>query len=144
VTEFVSVILRAWTDIFVLCACASTDIALGSPDALRARFGRQTARIAASACKLARVTREEIMSTCFELLFVEQGAPFAPDAMANAYAGHGAARGPVLCTTELGLQCLTRRLARGADEPDETAARTLLLPKVILETVPQVLDNMAA
>ncbi|KAI0034230.1 hypothetical protein K488DRAFT_77385 [Vararia minispora EC-137] len=144
VNEFVNVILRAWADIFVLCSCTSADIALASLDALRARFGQQTARIAASACKLARVVKEDIMSTNFELLFVEQGAPFVPDEMTNAYAGFGAARGAVLCTTELGLQCLTRKRVKRDCEEDETTARTLLLPKVILESVAQVLDNMSS
>ena len=101
-------------------------------------------RIAIRACKLARVINEEIMSTNFELLFVENGTRFKPDSMVNAYANAAAPVGPVLCTTELGLQCVTRaRIKPGADV-DETVSRTLLLPKVVLETVPQVLDNMSS
>ena len=143
--EFVTQILRAWTEIFVLCNCTSVEgITLHSMDALRARFGRQCMRIASRACKLARVINEEIMSTNFELLFVENGTRFKPESMVNAYANAAAPVGPVLCTTELGLQCVTRaRIKPGADV-DETVSRTLLLPKVVLETVPQVLDNMSS
>ena len=141
VNEFVLQILRAWAEIFILCGCSSPDMALGSLDALRARFGRQLARIGISACSLARVTKEQIMSTNFEILFVDAGARFDNTEMTNACTGYGDTRGAVLCTTELGLQCVTRKRIKSSADEDETVERTLLLPKVILESVGQVLDR---
>ncbi|KAI0316058.1 hypothetical protein OF83DRAFT_298888 [Amylostereum chailletii] len=140
--EFVVQILRAWAEVFILCGCTSPDVALASLDALRARFGRQLQRIAHGACNLARVVKEQIMSTNFDVLFVDQGTPFAAAEMTNAYAGYGGARGPVLCTTELGLQCVTRKRMKPGADADETVERMLLPPKVILESVAQVLDHL--
>ncbi|KAI0058164.1 hypothetical protein BV25DRAFT_1297034 [Artomyces pyxidatus] len=142
IQDFVLQILRAWADIFVLCGCATTE----PLDALRARFGAQAQRIALSACGLARVISEEIMSTNFEVILIEQGRAFDAATMANAFAGYGPSTGAVLCTTELGLRCSTRKNAKAVADGlvgESIERTTLLLPKVILETVPQILDHMS-
>ncbi|THH15692.1 hypothetical protein EW146_g4824 [Bondarzewia mesenterica] len=144
VSEFVDNIIRSYADIFTLCGCTNTEVDLTSVDALQTRFGSQIWRIAQSACDLARVTKEGIMSTNFEVILVEQGRIFDAVAMTNAFAGFGASKGAVLCTTELGLRCSTRRNARavahrlgGAETIERT---TLLQPKVILEAVAQIFE----
>jgi hypothetical protein len=84
------------------------------------------------------------MSTNFEVILSEQGRNFDPSSMINAFGTFGESSGEVLCSTELGLRCVTKRNARAAADGlvegcvDSTM---LLLPKVILEGVADVLDG---
>jgi hypothetical protein len=141
VQDFITQILRAWADVFALCGVAPFELTL---DVLKQRFGEQTQRVVRSACALARVLHEDIMSTNFEVVLSEQGRAFDPACMANAFGTFGESSGEVLCTTELGLRCVTRKNARVAVDGlleggfDSTM---LLLPKVILEGVADVLDG---
>lgn len=141
VQDYITQILRAWTDVLILCGCAPSELTL---DVLRPRFGAQTQRVVRSACTLARVLHEDIMSTNFEVILAEQGNPFDPSCMINAFGGFGESSGAVLCSTELGLRCSTKKNARAAADGlvEGTLDKTmLLLPKVILEGVADILDG---
>lgn len=103
---------------------------------LRNRFESQLRRVAQSALRIAVVTKEQVLSTNFEVIGVEVGRAFERKYMVNLfdeyYAG-GAKDGNgerVLCTTEVGLKCFS---GGGGDE------RTLVQPTVILESVVQVI-----
>lgn len=139
--DFITQILRAWSDVLILCGVAPSELTL---DALKPRFGEQTQRVVRSACALARVLHEDIMSTNFEVILIGQGRAFDPSCMANAFGTFGESSGEVLCTTELGLRCVTKKNPRAAVDGlldggfDSTV---LLLPKVILEGVADVLDG---
>lgn len=91
------------------------------------------------------------MSTNFELILVEQARPYDTATMTNAFGGYAASKGSVLCTTELGLRCSTRKTvnvkamdgtAKGvAVNGAQGIERTVLLqPKVVLESVAQVFE----
>jgi hypothetical protein len=141
VQDFITQILRAWADVLVLCGVAPSELTL---DMLRPRFGEQTQRVVRSACSLARVLHEEIMSTKFEVILTEQGRAFDPSCMANAFGELGESSGAVLCSTELGLRCVTKNNARAAVDglfEGSLDSTMLLLPKVILEGVADVLDG---
>ena len=82
------------------------------------------------------MTKQQVLSTNFEVISVEVGREFERKHMVNLfdeyYAG-GAKDGTgerVLCTTEVGLRCFS---GGGVDE------RTLVQPTVILESVVQVI-----
>ncbi|TFK36652.1 hypothetical protein BDQ12DRAFT_653955 [Crucibulum laeve] len=140
-TELADTILRWSSDIFLISG-AAPDIA--SRDGLRARFGEQVRRIARAVCSLARVTREEIMSTNFEVVVADPQQPFdaaqGGGGMQDAFGEYGASRGAVLATTEIGLRC-TKRMGGGPEGQGVTLEqRTLLQPKVVLESVLDVLD----
>ncbi|KAI0367734.1 hypothetical protein BV20DRAFT_535124 [Pilatotrama ljubarskyi] len=172
VSELVTTMLRWSAAVFTLCGSANAPT---SDSSLHA----QLRRIAEAVYKLARVTREEILSTTFEVLVVDGGIPFEPGRMLNKMRegegdehasqlsmmadvgvghanghgalvnghghGHGKAHsahpedsGRVLCTTELGLRCVTRRDARSSSavsdadtDGDAFDSRMLLLPKVL-------------
>ena len=105
-------------------------------DNLRNRFESQLRRVAQSALRIAAATKQQVLSTNFEVISVEVGRDFERKLMINLfdeyYAG-GARDGNgerVLCTTEVGLRCYS---GDGADE------RTLVQPTVILESVVQVI-----
>jgi hypothetical protein len=141
VQDFITQILRAWADVLILCGCAPSEATL---DVLRPHFGAQTQRVVRSACDLARVLHEDIMSTNFEVILAEQGRAFDPSCMTNAFGAFGESSAAVLCSTELGLRCSTKRNARAAADGlvEETIDKTmLLLPKVILEGVADILDG---
>lgn len=141
VQDFITQILRAWADVLILCGCTPSEVTL---DKLRTRFGAQTQRVIRSACALAQILHEDVMSTNFEVILSEQGRNFDPSSMINAFGTFGESSGEVLCSTELGLRCVTKRNARAAADGlvegcvDSTM---LLLPKVILEGVADVLDG---
>ena len=141
VHDFITQILRAWADVLILCGCAPSELTL---DMLRTRFGTQTQRVVRSACALAQILHQDIMSTNFEVFLSEQGRSFDPYCMVNAFGTVGESSGAVLCSTELGLRCVTKKNARAAADGliegclDSTM---LLLPKVILEGVADVLDG---
>jgi hypothetical protein len=79
------------------------------------------------------------MSTSFDVVAVEHSEPFDSKSMLDAFGDYGPSRGTVLCTTELGLRCTTR--ISGEPENEGTIERRLLLrPKVLLESVVDVLD----
>ncbi|TFK94095.1 hypothetical protein K466DRAFT_477329 [Polyporus arcularius HHB13444] len=182
VTELVTAMFRWSTAVFALCG--SSNAPTPSDSSLNATLRR----IAEAVYKLARVTREEILSTTFEVLIVDAGVPFEPGRMLNkmregeyegddhasqlsAFAdghyshpnGHangnsalansnGRANGTpdsgkVLCTTELGLRCVTRRDTRNsgfsdtAAEGDAFESRMLLQPKVLLDSAMDVIER---
>lgn len=139
--DFITQILRAWADVFVLCGCSSSELTL---DKLRTRFGTQTQRVVRSACALAQILHEDIMSTNFEVILSEQGRNFDPSCMTNAFGTFGESSGAVLCSTELGLRCVTKKNARAAVDgliEGSLDSTMLLFPKVILEGVADVLDG---
>jgi hypothetical protein len=84
------------------------------------------------------------MSTNFEVTLSEQGRSFDPSCMTNAFGTFGESSGAVLCSTELGLRCMTKNNARAAADgliEGCVESTMLLLPKVILEGVADVLDG---
>ncbi|KAI0775236.1 hypothetical protein BD413DRAFT_654021 [Trametes elegans] len=178
VSELVTTMIRWSSAVFSLCGSGSSPV---SDPSLHA----QLRRIAEAVYKLARVTREEILSTTFEVLMVDGGMTFEPGKMLNKMRegegdehasqlsmmadvgltnGHGALmnghghghgklhashpedNGRVLCTTELGLRCITRRDVRSstaseAGVGDPFDHRMLLLPKVLLDTAMDVIER---
>ena len=84
------------------------------------------------------------MSTNFEVVLSEQGRVFDPSRMANAFGELGESSGSVLCSTELGLRCVTKKNAGASVDgllEGSMDSTMLLLPKVILEGVADVLDG---
>jgi hypothetical protein len=140
VNDLVETIFRWSSDIFIISGCSNPQKASSSLEGLRARFGTQVRRIANAVYKLAKITREEIMSTNFDVVAIEHGQTFDKTEMVDAFEDYGTSIGAVLCTTDLGLSCSTRKSA-GELGPDEYVDRRLLLrPKVVLESVADVLD----
>jgi hypothetical protein len=142
VQDIITQILRAWADVLVLCGCAPSELTL---DILRPRFGEQTQRVVRSACALARVLHEDIMSTNFEVILSGHGRAFDPSCMANAFGTFRESSGAVLCSTELGLRCVTKKNTRVTVDglfEGSVDSTMLLLPKVILEDVADMLDGM--
>lgn len=142
VNDLCETILRWSSDVFIIAGCQSYETAsTSSRDGLRARFGDQVLRIAKSVTRLARVTREDIMSTSFDVIAVNQSDPYNPNGMSDAFGDYGASRGAILATMELGLRCTTRLRQSESSEADvRLEQRMLLLPKVVLESVLDVLD----
>lgn len=130
VDELMDMMLRWSADILVLSGSPPMNV---SVDALRSRFGVQLRRVAQGAWRLARVTREEIISTNFEVVAVEHETPFDGHTMINVFEQYGTSKGRVLCTSEIGLQCFRT----GGEEKGQF--RTLVPPTVVLESVVQVL-----
>lgn len=182
VTELVTTMLRWSSAVFTLCGSAN------APTASDASLHTQLRRIAEAVYKLARVTREDILSTTFDVLIVDSGAPFEPGHMLNKMEhdmeehvsqiadvglglnpsanrsgilvgadgdlngsanGNGAQdSGRVLCTTELGLRCVTRRDLKSTSgfpeagaEADLFESRLLLQPKVLLDSAMDVIER---
>ena len=166
-SELVTTMLRWSNAVFALCGSSGASASAASA------LHPQLRRIAEAVYKLARVTREDILSTVFEVLTVDSGAPFEPGRMLNkmregephddaaeaasvvADVGlRGASplpgapdEGHVLCTTELGLRCVTRRDPRstvcveGAEGPELFESRMLLLPKVLPDSAMDVIER---
>ncbi|KIP05864.1 hypothetical protein PHLGIDRAFT_107713 [Phlebiopsis gigantea 11061_1 CR5-6] len=137
VSELVTTMLRWSAAVFDVSGCSPKDKSDASSSTLRS----QLRRIAEAVYKLALVTREDILSTNFEVVLVESGGAFDGVSMCNAFAeghdgAHGRAGDKILCTTELGLKCTTRR-GKGQTERESVdemfERRTLLQPKVVLE-----------
>jgi len=143
--ELAETMFRWSADILLIAGCQNTDkLSVASREGLRARFGENVRRITKTACRLAQVTKEEIMSTCFEIIAVEHGEIFDPGRMMDTFGEYGVSSGSIVSTTELGLRCKTRK-SRGAQEDGnkgivETEVRLLLPPKVILESVLEFVD----
>ena len=169
--------LRWSNAVFLLCGSSGASASAASS------LHPQLRRIAEAVYKLARVTREEILSTTFEVLTVDGGVSFEPGRMLNKMregehddehgsvvadvglalpthalglnhtGANGAStpdEGHVLCTTELGLRCVTRRDPRasvyaGVDSGEQGAdpfeRRMLLLPKVLLDSAMDVIER---
>ncbi|KAH8099955.1 hypothetical protein BXZ70DRAFT_1000522 [Cristinia sonorae] len=175
ISELVTTMLRWSSSVFILSGCTSAPhnnhpkppsgkepiVPVLHAATLRA----QLRRIAEAVCKLARVTREEILSTSFEVVSVECGGAFEEESMLNAFSDHhehltavngnrnGRAGkkgqgGNVLCTTELGLKCTTRKgksimaveSDAGEQKEDVFERRMLLPPKVVLDSAVDALD----
>lgn len=99
-------------------------------------FEPQLRRIAESVLRIATGTKEQVLSTNFEVISAEAGRDFDGKHMANlfdeyytgmAQDGNGER---VLCTTDIGLRCFS---GNGVGE------RILIQPVVILESVVQII-----
>jgi hypothetical protein len=101
------------------------------PD-FRDNFGPRLQLIAQSALRIAKATREQVLSTNFEVISAKAEEKFENTHMTNIFEdyeaeGAGARNGEkVLCTTEVGLRCSS---GNGDDR------RTLVQPEVVLESV---------
>ncbi|EJD06534.1 uncharacterized protein FOMMEDRAFT_165309 [Fomitiporia mediterranea MF3/22] len=106
------------------------------------KYRTQLKRISELANRFAYIIREGTMSTDFQPLFVESVREFNGVTMENVYEGYGPSRGRVLCTTEIGLQCLTNKGKEGREfSPQTVERRVVLKPRVVLESIVQVLDR---
>jgi len=165
ITDLTDTILRWSSDIFLIAGCLtyeSTSSPPASPDtSLRSRFGEHIRRFSQSVIHLAKVLRQEILSTSFELIAIDpndpkssssstassnglSGPPFHERTMMDAFGEYGHSHGCVLATTELGLRCVTRigtREGVGSEEEVLLEQRVLLMPKVVLDSVLDVLDQ---
>ncbi|KAH7928098.1 hypothetical protein BV22DRAFT_1083726 [Leucogyrophana mollusca] len=143
VNEMTETIFRWSLDIFVISGSTNPQQVPSTRETFRNRFGAQVRRISKAACRLAQVTREEIMSTNFEVVAVDNGKGFDALEMSDAFEDYGSSKGVVLCTTELGLRCSTRKPTSetaGPAEEGSTERRLLLRPKVVLESAVDVID----
>ncbi|KAF5327640.1 hypothetical protein D9619_004134 [Psilocybe cf. subviscida] len=201
VSELSDTILRWCTDIFAVANCRSfasapTATATPGPGArspaaspaiptaseppaaqLRARYLDQIRRISRAVLRLASVTREDIISTSFEVVIADPSGTFVEGEMVDAFGDYSESDGAILVTMELGLKCVTRvsplpsevlglqtngsNGSAGSNGNGAGAGRTqavngkenagveegiletriLLQPKVVLESVLEVLDN---
>ena len=102
----------------------------------------QLRRIVDIASKTALVIREGTMSTDFTPYFVDASKEFDPNTMHNIYEGYGPSRGVVLCTAEMGLRCYTNNGREGRTLGENEIEKLVVLkPKVVLESVVQILDR---
>lgn len=136
-------ILRWTLDIFMICGCSNPQSNSASRDAFRTRFQAQVKRISKNACNLAQISREEIISANFEVVAAESGRTFDAQEMIDVFEECGTSNGAVLCTTELGLRCSTRKTTAETDTESEgnVERRLLLRPKVMLESAVDVIDQ---
>lgn len=143
VNEMTETIFRWAFDLFLICGSTSPQSNLSSREAFRSRFGSQVKRISKSACRIAQIIREEIMSTNFEVIGADSGRTFDAQEMVDAFEDYGTPKGTVLCTTELGLRCSTRKAIADplTSREENTERRLLLRPKVILESAVDMLDQ---
>ena len=167
ITELVATMLRWSSTVFALAGSSPT--AEPSPALVPST---QLRRIAEAVYRLARVTREEILSTSFEVVLVDGGEAFEESSMSNKMRDYeeviaadddaglhdqsnvrpgggranGAGTGKVLCTTELGMRCVTRKSKRDSaaseDNVEEPFENRILLPaKVVLDSALDALDR---
>lgn len=138
ISELVTTMFKWAAAVFDVSGCSPKDKSDASMSTLRS----QLRRIAEAVYKLSLVTREDILSTSFEVILAENGASFESANMSNAFSDGHAPRASregekVLCTTELGLKCVTRRgkthTPSERDEGELFERRMLLQPKVVLE-----------
>lgn len=144
VTDLTEVILRGCLDIFTISGCSKFDYVPFSRESLRTRFMDQVSRMCETVCTLERVSRQEIMSTNFEIISVDRSEDFKPSVMLDAFGDYSTSRGRILCTMDLGLKCTTKK--SGADSSSIIGEspfeeRMLLQPRVVLESVLDVLQN---
>ncbi|KAL6302510.1 hypothetical protein BKA93DRAFT_736801 [Sparassis latifolia] len=144
--------LRGLLAILAISGC--TDSRGVHRDPLRTRFGGALARIGERAERIAGAVKEGVMSGVFEVTWVTgKGVSnglgkegewwFDRATMDNVYAGHGSERCKVLCTVEFGLLCVQRVGWASANvngnEVDSHVINLLLKPKVLLESVSEIL-----
>lgn len=182
INELSDTILRWCADIFSIANCHSfspshaTSSPSSSPPAsispptatpplspsaqLRQLYLDQIRRISRAVMRLANVTREDIMSTSFEVAIADPSVAFQEGEMVDAFGDYSETHGRILVTMELGLKCVTRVIdtisepvngssAQGQNEGRGGAlveeglleSRLLLQPKVVLESVLEVLDR---
>jgi hypothetical protein len=144
VNDLAETILRWSLDVFIVSGCILFDSSPFTRDSIRSRFRDQVARITRSLVKLERVSREEIMSTNFDIVSVDPTDAFDPTTMSDAFGEYTSSRGTLLCTMELGLKCTTRRSVgspNGEKQEVTYERRILLLPRVVLESVLNVIDT---
>ncbi|KDR76019.1 hypothetical protein GALMADRAFT_67842 [Galerina marginata CBS 339.88] len=153
INELSDTILRWCADIFLIANGHS--FSPSSP--LRMLYLDQIRRISRSVMRLASVTREDIMSTSFEVAIADPSGAFEEGEMVDAFGNYGESHGRVLVTMELGLRCMTRAANEASDggkgmQRDNAGSngvmangilesRLLLQPKVVLESVLEVLDR---
>lgn len=164
ISELVTTMLWWSASVFTVSGCSSPPVdGKDSKDPIAgANLCAQLRRIAEAVYKLANVSREEILSTSFEVALVQSGDPFEDALMTNkmrdyeVFVADEAERpasphartdgGKVLCTTELGLRCVTRK-ANTAQMQEEGVegelfeSRTLLLPKVVLHSAVDAIER---
>ncbi|KAG1887025.1 hypothetical protein F4604DRAFT_1719683 [Suillus subluteus] len=141
INEMTETIFRWSLDIFLISGSTNPQPNPASRENFRARFGAQVKRISKAACRLAQVTKEEIMSANFEVIAADSGQPFDGQEMMDAFEDYRSSDGVVLCTTELGLRCSTSKPTSDASTSEESIDRRILLrPKVVLESVVEVID----
>lgn len=145
--------LRWSASVFTISGCSSPPVDGKDKDPVPANLRAQLRRIAEAVYKLAKVTREEILSTSFEVVLVESGNSFESVDMSNAFQEFQATPNPpiggdrVLCTTELGLKCVTRmgksvQPLEGSEKDNDVFERRMLLqPKVVLDSAVDVLEQ---
>ncbi|KAJ6609255.1 hypothetical protein B0H10DRAFT_1814098 [Mycena sp. CBHHK59/15] len=107
---------------------------------VRQTFGEQVGRMVKSVAGIARICKEEIMSTNFDILMVEASQNYDERTMMDAFDGvyessQARSQGTVLATTELGLRRMTRRSAPDKVEERTIEQQLLIKPKVILDSV---------
>lgn len=182
INELSDTILRWCADIFLIANChsfspshtspspsSSPPISISPPTAtppltpsaqLRQLYLDQIRRISRAVMRLANVTREDIMSTSFEVAIADPSVTFQEGEMVDAFGDYSETHGRILVTMELGLKCVTRVIdtigepvngnsAQGQNEKGGSAlveegvleSRLLLQPKVVLESVLEVLDH---
>lgn len=182
INELSDTILRWCADIFLIANChsfspshtgpspsSSPPISISPPPAtppltpsaqLRQLYLDQIRRISRAVMRLANVTREEIMSTSFEVAIADPSVAFQEGEMVDAFGDYSETHGRILVTMELGLKCVTRVIdnigepangnpGQGPNEKGASAlaeegvleSRLLLQPKVVLESVLEVLDR---
>lgn len=198
VSDLSNTMLRYSSSVFNLCGVSPAANGTGPqvptkdivPQLNSPTLNAQLRRIAEATAKIARVTREDILSTTFEVILVNPSSSFDEVGMINAFReihfgsqvsspnGNGSAtpasgvenekqskggstkptkngttvvvKNQVLCTTELGLRCVTRKgqtsLENGASVAEEAQSsdlfetRVLLAPKVVLDSAVKALD----
>lgn len=141
INEMTETIFRWSLDIFLISGSTNPQPNPASRENFRARFGAQVKRISKAACRLAQVTKEEIMSANFEVIAADSGQSFDGQEMMDAFEDYRSSDGVVLCTTELGLRCSMSRATSDAPASEESIDRRILLrPKVVLESVVEVID----
>lgn len=141
--ELCESIYRYCSDILLLSGCTgnpSDRTSLSSREGLRSRFGDQVRRLARSVCKLSTLTRQEIFSANFELLLASHNDSFDMRKMEDAFAAYVPSKGPILATTEFGLRWTTRRSDTGTVGKNDIETRILLKPKVVVESVLDLVD----
>jgi len=113
-------------------------------DEIMTKFGGRLAAVARLAIRLQKVIGQDITSTDFEVIYVENGARFDPAMMDDAYAetpskaqrnktakkARAADSEGILCTSELGLRKLVREQKEG--KITEWRGDILIKPKVVL------------
>ncbi|OCH94419.1 hypothetical protein OBBRIDRAFT_810547 [Obba rivulosa] len=140
VTELANTMMRWSNTVFTLS---------GSTSPADPPLSGRLRRIADAVFNLARITREEILSTAFEIMLIDSGDSFEKATMTNKMKefdveSAGRTGDKVLCTTELGLRCVTRKnrsIGLGDRGEGEYEVRILLPPKVILDSAVEAVDR---